>query len=854
MLLRSEMVALATACARAFAGTALTAALFGCMNAPLPGATLPLTSAASTTQPAPKVGDITLNLETWPVGAPPLSRDPAIEARIASLLATMTLEEKVGQVIQADTNSVTPEDVKTYHLGSILSGGNSGPNGDDRAPARTWLEYADKFYDVSVDVEPGRPRIPLIWGSDAVHGNANIIGATIFPHNIGLGAAHDPDLIRRIGKITALELRVIGGDWTFAPTIAVVRDDRWGRTYEGYSEDPEIVKTYASAIVRGIQGDVGAPDFLRGPHVIATAKHFIGDGGTRDGKDQGDTELGEAEFRDLFSPGYYAAIAAGVQSVMASYNAWRGEKMHGARAMLTDVLRSRMHFDGFSVGDWNGHGQVQGCTATDCAASLNAGLDMYMAPDSWKALYVATLASAKSGEIPMPRLDEAVGNILRVKIRAGILEARRPSEREYAGRFDLLGSAEHRAVAREAVRKSLVLLKNEARVLPLDPRKRILVAGDGADSMSKQTGGWTISWQGADNVRADFPNAQTIYEAIREEVQKAGGKVELSVDGAYKTKPDAAIVVFGEDPYAEFQGDRPHLDYQSENDRDLALLRKLKGAGIPVVAVFLSGRPMYVNPEINASDAFVAAWLPGSEGGGVADLLLTSLPGNSTYDFTGRLTFSWPKAPDQTPLNRGDATYDPQFAYGFGLSLASSTPVGQLVEVDTTRFNEASADRFFAGGRATGDWALSSEGAVTLGRTDRLTQEDSLLVRWTGAGSAKIFGPAADLSRQANGDMALVMDVRVDALPASGVSVSMECASGGACAARASIDGMLAAAPGEWRQLAIRLSCFAAKGVDMSKVTTPMKIDSASSGAIALSNIRLAQLSGAPPCPSTAGR
>lgn len=850
---RTEMLALSAHGLRVWLAAGLASALLACTNAAISSGGETPTPIASMGQPVPRVGDIVLDLESWPLGASPLRRDPSIEAKIASLLAAMTIEEKVGQLVQADTNSVTPQDVKTFHLGSILSGGNSGPNGDDRAPARTWLEYADKFYDASVDVAPGRPRIPLIWGSDAVHGNANIIGATIFPHNIGLGAANDPELIQRIGEITALELRVIGGDWTFAPTIAVVRDDRWGRTYEGYSEDPEIVEAYAGAIVRGIQGETGAADFLRGPHVIATAKHFIGDGGTQGGKDQGDTELSESEFRRLFSPGYYAAIEAGVQSVMASYNSWRGEKMHGARAMLSDVLRTRMRFDGFSVGDWNGHGQVKGCTPTSCPNSLLAGLDMYMAPDSWKDLYFATVASVKSGEIPMARLDEAVANILRVKMRAGILDAPRPSQRPYAGRFELLGSAEHRAIARDAVRRSLVLLKNDKAVLPIDPRKHILVAGDGADNMAKQTGGWTISWQGADNVRTDFPNAQTIFEAIRDHVEKAGGSVELSVDGAYEVRPDAAIVVFGEDPYAEFQGDRPHLDYQSEDDRDLALLRKLKGAGIPVVAVFLSGRPMYVNPEINASDAFVAAWLPGSEGGGIADLLLQPLAGERPYDFTGRLSFSWPKAPDQTPLNLGDPGYDPQFAYGYGLSLARVHPVGQLVEVDTSKYNDAASDRFFSNGRTTGTWTLASEGSVTLSRIDRQAQEDSLLIRWVGAGGVQISGPAADLSRQTNGDMALVMDMRIDALPQD-VGISMGCESA-SCTARASVGADLAMRPvGEWRQLSVRLSCFASAGVDMTRITVPMKIEATSSGSLALSNIRLAQLSGAPPCPAVQQR
>ncbi len=454
----------------------------------------------------------TIHPGLWPGGQSGVARDAKLETDVAALVARMTPEEKVGQIVQGDISTVTPDDVRTYHLGAILSGGDSGPDGDDRAPAPRWLEKADAYYDASVDVAPGRPVIPIIWGSDAVHGNANIAGATIFPHNIGLGAMHDPELMRRIGEITALELRVIGGDWTFAPTIAVARDDRWGRTYESYSEDPALVSLYAAAMIEGLQGKPGDADFLRGAHVIATAKHFLGDGGTDGGRDQGDTLHGETALRDIFAPPYRAAVAAGVQSVMASFSSWRGQKLHGSRALLNDVLVGRFGFDGFVVGDWNGYAQLPGCTRDSCPDALAAGLDMYMAPDGWKGLYASLLAQARSGAIAMTRLDEAVGRILRVKLRAGVMGAGRPSARPFAGQWDQLGSPEHRAVARDAVRRSLVLLKNEKAILPLSPRLHVLVAGTGADNLPQQSGGWTISWQGDRNTRADFPGGTTIYD------------------------------------------------------------------------------------------------------------------------------------------------------------------------------------------------------------------------------------------------------------------------------------------------------------------------------------------------------
>ena len=477
-------------------------------------------------QPQP----VHLNLEpgvihpdAWPKGQSGMARDPAIEAEIARLLSRMTVEEKVGQTIQADIASITPDDVRKYHLGSILNGGDSGPRRNDRALAPEWLKAADEYFYASLPASPDRPRIPILWGTDSVHGNSNIIGATIFPHNIGLGAACDPNLMREIGKVTAIETRVTGADWTFAPTVAVVRDVRWGRSYESYSEDPAIVSEAAAALIEGLQGKPGDADFLRGGHMIATAKHFLGDGGTDEGRDRGDNTAPEEELRDVFAAPYRAAIAAGVQSVMASYSSWHGYKMHGNKALLSDVLVGRLGFDGLVVGDWNGHLEVPGCTGTNCAPVFNAGVDVIMAPDTWRGLYTHMLEQVGSGEIPMARLDEAVSRVLRVKLRAGVLSAGPPSTRPYAGRWELLGAPEHRAVARQAVRESLVLLKNDNAILPLNPKLHILVAGDGANDLGKQCGGWTISWQGTGNSRTDFPHGQTIFEGLQDQIVAADG-------------------------------------------------------------------------------------------------------------------------------------------------------------------------------------------------------------------------------------------------------------------------------------------------------------------------------------------
>ena len=607
---------------------------------------------------------------SWPALVPARQADPRTEARVAELLARMTLAEKVGQVIQADISSVTPDDVREYHLGSVLAGGNSAPGGDVRAPAAHWLELADRFFEASTDTRGGRTGIPTIWGIDAVHGHSNIVGATIFPHNIGLGAARDPELIRRIARVTATEMAVTGIEWTFAPTLAVVRNDRWGRSYEGYAEHPEVVRAYARPMVEGLQGTLDDPARLVGDRVIATAKHFVGDGGTVDGIDQGDNISSPAELLSVHAAGYLPAIQAGVETVMASYNSWHGRKMHGYEPLLTGVLKERWGFDGFVVGDWNGHGQLPGCSNDDCPQALNAGLDMYMAPDGWRALHANTLAAVRRGDISQTRLDDAVRRILRVKLRARMLDRPKPSERPVAGDFELLGAPAHRALAREAVRKSLVLLKNDGGVLPLAGSARVLVAGPAATDVGMQTGGWTLSWQGTGNTRAHFPNATTIAEGIVEAVHAAGGRVEVSPDGTFDRSPDAAVVVFGEPPYAEGDGDLPDVAFRAAAFDHLRVLRRLREQGVPVVSVFLSGRPLWVNPELDASDAFVAAWLPGSEGAGIADVIVGGADGEARHDFSGKLSFSWPASPQQARLNVGDEGYAPLFEYGYGLSYA----------------------------------------------------------------------------------------------------------------------------------------------------------------------------------------
>ncbi len=765
--------------------------------------------------------------ERWPEARWPHSEDAKLETRIADLLRRMTVEEKVGQVIQADIGSVTPDDVRRYHLGSVLNGGNSGPGGDDLAPAKKWLELADAFYAASVDRSGGRVGVPVIWGTDAVHGHSNIVGATLFPHNVGLGAANDPELIRRIGAATAAEIRVTGQEWTFAPTVTVPQDARWGRTYEGYSSDPALVARYTDKMVLGLQGAAGGAPLLEGPYVLASTKHFLADGGTLDGRDQGDARISETELRDIHGRPYVPAIGAGVATVMTSFSSWNGVKIAGHKGLVTDVLKERMNFGGFVVTDWNAHGQVAGCTNASCPQAINAGIDMYMAPDSWKPLYASLLAQVKDGTVPMTRLDDAVARILRVKLRMGLFEAGKPSSRPLSGRWDMLGSSAHRAVAREAVGKSLVLLKNQG-VLPLKPGANILVAGDGADDVARQSGGWTLTWQGTGLTNANFPGATSIWGGIKAAAAQAGGNAELAPDGRFRTKPDVAIVVFGETPYAEFQGDVKTLQLRAELRRPLETMRRLKAQGVPVVAVMLTGRPLFTGHELNTADAFVVAWLPGSEGAGVADRLFASAahPG-----FTGRLAMPWPA----TARGKGPVLYP----LGYGLTGREPTATWTRVSEDAGVADVDTGGVFFADGVPAAAWSLNvgngegdstritavptqgASGRIRVTAVDARVQEGARLFDFRGGGPQQVSLDASaplDLTREANGDVMVVATVRFDTPPAADAVVLARCGPG--CAKPVPLSRV---PTGKFITLGVPLKCL---GTGLSAVETPFAIRS----------------------------
>ncbi|KQT32709.1 1,4-beta-D-glucan glucohydrolase [Sphingomonas sp. Leaf412] len=784
-----------------------------------------LIALAATVLPCAVVAqDTTVHPERWPAVKWPIARDAATEARIADLLRRMTVEEKVGQVVQADIASVTPDDVKRYHLGSVLNGGNSGPGGDDLAPAAKWLDLADAFHAASTDRSGGGVGIPILWGTDAVHGHSNIVGATLFPHNIGLGAANDPDLIQRIGAATAAEIRVTGQEWTFAPTITVPQDARWGRTYEGYSSDPKLVARYADRMVLGLQGPATGKAMLDGPYVLASTKHFLADGGTFEGRDQGDARIDEATLRDVHGLPYVPVIEAGVGTVMTSFSSWNGVKMAGHKGLVTDVLKGRMDFGGFVVTDWNAHGQVAGCTNASCPQALLAGIDMYMAPDSWKPLYASLLAQAKDGTIPAARLDDAVARILRTKMRLGLFEAGKPSTRLLAGKWDLLGAPAHRAIAREAVGKSLVLLKDTG-VLPLKRGARILVAGDAADDIARQSGGWTLTWQGTGLTNANFPGATSIWAGIRD---ATGGKAELSPEGRFTTKPDVAIVVFGETPYAEFQGDLKTVQLRADLRR-LDLMKRLKAQGIPVVAVMLTGRPLFMGPELNTADAFVVAWLPGSEGAGVADRLFDGI-------FTGRLPMPWPAS-----ARADGATL---YSLGHGLSKAAAWT---RVPEDAGVADEDAGGIYFADGVPASGWSLMAtsggsatrvtsvpvvNGRIRVTAVDARVQEGARAFAFAGGGAQEVAltAPAPlDLTREANGDVMLVATMRADGATARDATL--------ACLGKGCTGGvpLPALTPGKWQTVGVPLHCL---GI-VSAVESPFVLRSAGAMRVAVARVAL---------------
>lgn len=808
------------------------------------------------------------DINIWPQLTIPHKNQPDVEKRVADLLAKMTLEQKVAQMIQPEIRDITVEDMRKYGFGSYLNGGGSYPNQDKHATPADWIALADAMFQASMDDSLDGISIPTMWGTDAVHGHNNVIGATLFPHNIGLGAAHHPELIQQIAAITAKEVMVTGIDWVFAPTVAVVRDDRWGRTYEGYSEDPVIVKSYSHAIVEGLQG-VNDKDFLSDQHVIATVKHFLGDGGTEGGDDQGDNIASEQALFDIHAQGYVGGLTAGAQTVMASFNSWHGAKNHGNPYLLTDVLKARMGFDGFVVGDWNGHGQVEGCSNESCPQAVNAGLDVFMVPTAaWKPLYENTIAQVKSGLINQARIDDAVSRILRVKIRAGLFEKPSPAKRLLSGKTELIGQASHRDVARQAVRESLVLLKNNQHLLPLSPKAKVLVAGDAADNIGKQSGGWSITWQGTDNQNADFPGATSIYAGIAKAVSASDGSAELSVDGQFDTanKPDVAIVVFGEEPYAEGNGDIDNLEYQRGNKRDLALLQKLKAAGVPVVSVFISGRPLWVNPELNASDAFVAAWLPGTEGAGISEVLFTQANGDVQYDFTGKLSFSWPSTPQQTQVNVHDSDYSPLLPYGYGLSYAdnanSTAPAILSNSLSEDNFSEqvqlsqkplferaVKAPWKMLIGSVEGDKvsmepiasSVQSNDVVTIKTFDKQVQEDARHVSFNGKtlGFVSLQGNfPEDLRAYLASKSVLSMQVKVGSSIKAPVNVGMTCE--GDCRANVDISTQLSALSLDtWSELNIDLTCYQAQGIDFGKIISPFILSSSGAVDISFSDITL---------------
>jgi beta-glucosidase len=612
--------------------------------------------------------DRSSDVSDWPQLTSPTPLDPAMEARIRTIVAGMTIEQKIGQMTQADIRKITPDEVRRFYIGSVLNGGNTQPDNTRGASFAQWRTASARYHAAALATDMP-VKIPLIWGTDAVHGHGIVAGATVFPHNMGLGATRDAALVRDIGAATARQVRATGIDWVFAPTLAVVQNLRWGRSYESFSSDPAVVRELGAAYVAGLQGKLGSD-----ASAIATAKHFIGDGGTDQGKDRGINLSDRAELISVHAQGYVGALGAGVQTVMASYNSTRDHgKMHGARYLLTDVLKQRMGFDGFVVSDWNGIAEVAGCERDHCAQAINAGVDMIMVPEKWEKFIKKTSRQVRLGEIPMARIDDAVTRILRVKMRAGLFE--RKPDTEYGDASAL----QARELARRAVRESLVLLKNDDAVLPLRRGAKILVVGKSANSLRNQSGGWTLDWQGMKNRNADFSVGDTILAGIREAAGTANVVFDKTAASASVDAFDVVVAVIGETPYAEMKGDILAPDSIAASRRfpeDLEVLRRVYGHGKPVVTVFVSGRPLYANDLMNLSDAFVAAWLPGTEGKGVTDLLFRDARGDIAYDFRGTLAFKWPRSSCQSAFASGDG--EPLFALGYGLKYTNPQHLGLL--------------------------------------------------------------------------------------------------------------------------------------------------------------------------------
>lgn len=582
---------------------------------------------------------------------------------VDELLNKMTLDEKIGQMTQIDYSAFTDfNDIQKYSIGSVLWGG--GSEIDDISP-EGWAKASEELQGYAAK---SRLKIPLLLGIDAVHGHNNVDGAVIFPHNIGLGCTNNPELVEKAARVTAEEIAGTGINWTFAPCVAVARNERWGRTYESYSEDPDLVAKLGAAAVKGLE----KLKLSDNDAVLSCTKHYMGDGGTTNGKDQGNTEVDEATLRSIHLPGYVEALKMNTGSIMASYNSWNGEKLHGNKYLLTDILKTELGFKGFIVSDWAAIDQLDGNYKNDIEKCLNAGMDMIMIPhgpseqdavqqtdsgpvtiNTYSDFIKYTKELVEEGKIPVSRIDDAVRRILSVKYDMDLFN-KTASNKELLSK---VGSDEHREVAKDCVRESLVLLKNEESVLPIDKNtSRIHFAGKGANDIGMMCGGWTISWQGEPG--DVISGGTTILDAFKNTVGE-NTKVTYSEDGSGAKGADYCVVVVGEKPYAEMFGDREDLSLSPE---DMKVIKNAKASGAKVVVVLLSGRPMLINDALDAADAFVAAWLPGTEGQGVADVLM------GDYKFKGKLSFSWPKNMEQLPINKGDDNYDPLFPFGFGLT------------------------------------------------------------------------------------------------------------------------------------------------------------------------------------------
>ena len=635
-----------------------------------------------TTEPISPPEEATATIEpTAAVDPNALYLDPSqpVAARVEDLVSRMTLAEKIGQMTQVEKNSISPAEVKTFFVGSVLSGGGGSPN---QNTAEAWAKMVDGYQEAALQTRLG---IPMIYGVDAVHGHANLKGATFFPHNIGLGATADPDLMFRIGQATAIEMWATGIPWNFGPVVAVPQDIRWGRTYEGFSEDTDLVTQLSIPYLEGLQSSPIDNHDSGSLMSLGTAKHFIGDGGTAWGTstssgmgvkyqlDQGDMLMDEAQVRALFLPPYQAAVDAGVQSVMISFSSWNGLKMHGHDYMINEVLKGELGFKGFVISDWQGIDQITPRYYDAVVAAINAGVDMNMVPYAYSKYLVTLNEAVENGDVSMERIDDAVRRILTVKFELGLFE--QPFSRPDL--VDQVGSEAHRALAREAVRKSLVLLKNEGDVLPLaKDTNLIFVAGNGADDIGLQSGGWSIQWQGQ---AGNITPGTTILEGIQA-VANTEGQVVYSANGVFNDQLDengnptiaeVGIVVVGEIPYAEGVGDQSDLRLTI---KDVQLINEMRIRSEKLVVILLSGRPMVITDQYPTADAWVAAWLPGTQGEGVADVLF------GDYPFTGKLPFTWPRNNEQLPINinnLGDKTgcEGPLFPFGYGLGEAGSAPI-----------------------------------------------------------------------------------------------------------------------------------------------------------------------------------